>query len=59
MADFIHFEAKIDSSDDDETIDNNVSGRSFIDNVELNDSRNFYRQFANVENDLDQVLSDV
>ena len=59
MADFIHFEAEIDSSDDDETIDNNVSERSFIDNVELNDSRNFYRQFANVENDLDQVLSDV
>ena len=59
MADFINFEAEIDSSDDDETIDNNVSERSFIDNVELNDSRNFYRQFANVENDLDQVLSDV
>ena len=59
MADFIHFEAEIDSSDDDETIDNNVSERCFIDNVELNDSRNFYRQFANVENDLDQVLSDV
>ena len=59
MADFILFEAEIDSSDDNETIDNNVSERSFIDNVELNDSRNFYRQFANVENDLDQVLSDV
>ena len=59
MADFIHFEAEIDSSDDDETIDNNISERSFIDNVELNDSRNIYRQFANVENDLDQVLSDV
>ena len=59
MADFINFEAESDSSDDDETIDDNVSERSFIDDVEINDSRNFYRQFANVENDLDQVLSDV
>ena len=42
MADFINFEAEIDSSDDDETIDDNVSERSFIDDVEINDSRNFY-----------------
>ena len=63
MAEFVHFEAEIDDeiniSDDDERIDDNVSEKSFINDVEINDSRNFYRQFANVENDLDQVLSDV
>ena len=63
MTDFIHFEAEIDDeiniSDDDETIDDNVSEKSFINDVEINDSRSFYRQFANVENDLDQVLSDI
>ena len=63
MAEFVHFEAETDDeiniSDDDETIDDNVSEKSFINDVEINDSRNFYRQFANVENDLDQVLSDV
>ena len=63
MTDFIHFEAEIDDeiniSDDDETIDDNVSEKSFINDVEINDSRSFYRQFANVENDLDQVLSDM
>ena len=63
MAEFVHFEAEFDDeiniSDDDERIDDNVSEKSFINDVEINDSRNFYRQFANVENDLDQVLSDV
>ena len=63
MTDFIHFEAEIDDeiniSNDDETIDDNVSEKSFINDVEINDSRSFYRQFANVENDLDQVLSDI
>ena len=62
MTDFIHFEAEIDDeiniSNDDETIDD-VSEKSFINDVEINDSRSFYRQFANVENDLDQVLSDI
>ena len=57
MAEFIHFEAEIDDeiniSDDDEAIDDNVSEKSFIKDVKINDSRNFYRQFANVENDLD------
>ena len=61
MAEFIHFEAEIDDeiniSDDDEAIDDNVSEKSFIKDVKINDSRNFYRQFANVENDFDQVLS--
>ena len=63
MAEFVHFEAETDDeiniSDDDETIDDNVSEKSFISDVEINDSRSFYRQFANVENDLDQVLSDI
>ena len=63
MAEFIHFEAEIDDeiniSDDDEAIDDNVSEKSFIKDVKINDSRNFYRQFANVENDFDQVLSNV
>ena len=63
MAEFVNFEAEIDDeiniSDDDETIDDNVSEKSFINDVEINDSRSFYRQFANVENDLDQVLSDM
>ena len=46
-------------SDDDEIIDDNVSDKSFInDDNEINESRDFYRQFANVENDLEQVLAD-
>ena len=33
--------------------------KSFInDDNEINESRDFYRQFANVENDLEQVLAD-
>ena len=61
MADFINFEAKIDAesdfSDNDEIIDDNAS--DFInDDNEINESRDFYRQFANVENDLEQVLAD-
>ena len=61
MADFINFEAEIDAesdfSDDDEIIDDNAS--DFInDDNEINESRDFYRQFANVENDLEQVLAD-
>ena len=46
MAEFVHFEAEIDDeiniSDDDERIDDNVSEKSFINDVEINDSRNFY-----------------
>ena len=61
MADFTNFEAEIDAesdfSDDDEIIDDNAS--DFInDDNEINESRDFYRQFANVENDLEQVLAD-
>ena len=63
MADFINFEAEIDAesdfSDDDEIIDDNGSDKSVInDDNEINESRDFYRQFANVENDLEQVLAD-
>ena len=37
----------------------NASDKSFInDDNEINESRDFYRQFANVENDLEQVLAD-
>ena len=61
MADFINFEAEIDAesdfSDDDEIIDDNAS--DFInDDNEINESRDFYRQFVNVENDLEQILAD-
>ena len=57
MADFINFEAEIDAEsdffDDDEIIDDNASNKSFInDDNEINESRDFYRQFSNVENDL-------
>ena len=61
MAEFIHFEAEIDnvnSSDNDENNDN-VSEISFIDDSEIDTTANFYRQFENIENDLDQVLSDI
>ena len=61
MADFISFEAEIDAesdiSDNDEIIDDNAS--DFInDDNEINESRDFYRQFANFENNLEQVLAD-
>ena len=64
MADFINFEAEIDndetSSDDhDMSDDDDDDENSFISDIEINESRDFYRQFANVENDLEQVLSDV
>ena len=63
MAAFINFEAEIDAepdiSDDDELINDNASESSFINDDVINESRDFYRQFANVENDLEQVLVDV
>ena len=63
MVDFINFEAEIDSetdiSDYDEIIDDNASDKTFInDDNEINEPRDFYRQFANVDNDLEQVLAD-
>ena len=62
MADFINFEAEAevveveDGKEDDDV--SNISEDSFIDDQEVGADVNFYRQFANVENDLDQVLTE-
>ena len=66
MADFINFEADIEG--DDEQIsekDDEVSNISdvdsenwFVRNQEVKTDVNFYKHFANVENDIDQVLKD-
>ena len=66
MADFINFEADIEGDDekigqeDDEVsnISDVDSENSFIDNQEVKTDVSFYRYFANVENDIDQVLND-
>ena len=66
MADFINFEADIEGDDeeigeeDDElsNISDVDSENSFIDDQEIKTDVSFYRHFANVENDLDQVLKD-
>ena len=66
MADFINFEADIEEDnvetgeDDDEVsnISDVDSENSFIDNQEVKTDASFYRHFANVENDIDQVLKD-
>ena len=60
MADFITFEAEVDSesdlSDNDENVDNDLNDFIVADQNVTQDSRSFYRGFNNVENDLDQVL---
>ena len=62
MAEFINFETEAevveveDGKEDDEV--SNISEDSFIDDQEVGADVNFYRQFANVENDLDQVLTE-
>ena len=62
MAEFINFEAEAevveveDGKEDDEV--SNISEGSFIDDQEVGTDVNFYRHFANVENDLDQVLTE-
>ena len=65
MANFIRFEVEVDAesglSDSDDEIDENDN--NFIvsdDNVTVEEysSRSFCRQFMNVENDLDSVLSE-
>ena len=61
MADFINFEADIEGDDeeigeeDDEVsnISDVGSENSFIDNQEVKTDVNFYRHFANVENDIE------
>ena len=63
MAEFINFEAETevaeveDGKEDDEV--SNISKNSLIDDQEVGADVNFYRQFGNVENDLDQVLIEV
>ena len=57
MAQFINFEAETevveveDGKENDEV--SNISEDSFIDDQEVGANVNFYRQFPNVENDLD------
>ena len=63
MAESINFEAEsefvdINSSEDDETSNDALSEIPFVDDNEINTSVNFYRQFTNVENDLNQVLTE-
>ena len=66
MADFIYFEADIEGDDDeigeDDDEVSNISyvgyENSFIDNQEVKTDVNFYRHFANIENDIEQVLKD-
>ena len=63
MAEFINFEAEaevveLESDKEDDEV-SNISESSFIDDQEVGTDVNFYRHFANVENDLDQVLRDV
>ena len=62
MAEFINFEVEaevveLESSKEDDEV-NNISESSFIDDQEVGTDANLYRHFANVENDLDQVLRD-
>ena len=62
MAEFINFEAEAEivelerGKKDDEV--SNISESSFIDDQEVGTDVSFYRNFANVENDLDKVLRD-
>ena len=62
MAEFINFEAEAelveveDGKEDDEV--SNISEDSFIDDQEVGAGVNFHRQFAKVENDLEQVLTE-
>ena len=64
MADYINFEAKADFVEDiNEDVGDEVNGfsdteseNSFIDDQNVNTDANFYRHFANVEKDIEQVL---
>ena len=62
MAEFINFEAEAEIIDADDGKEDgevsNVSKNSFIDDQEIGTDVDFYRQFTNVENDLDQVLAE-
>ena len=60
MADFIRFEAEVDTesdlSDNDDEIDENANDFIVSDENVTQESRNFYRKFDNVESDLDEIL---
>ena len=62
MAQFINFEAEAelveldDGKEDDEV--SNFSESSFIDDQAVDTDVDFYRQFANVENDIESVLNE-
>ena len=60
MSDYINFEAEAEHIEDDEVSDlsDNVSEYSFIDDNDQDTDVNFYRGFANVENDIEQVLKE-
>ena len=61
MAEYINFEAEAEQIEHDEVSDfsDNASENSFIDDQDqdVNTDFNFYRDFTNVENDIDQVLN--
>ena len=67
MPDFVHFEADVEGDDEQVGKDEesevsdilNVDSESLFDDQEVNTDVNFYRQFANVENDIEQVLKDI
>ena len=62
MAQFINFEAEVelveldDSKEDDEV--SNFSESSFIDDQAVVTDINFYKQFVNAENDIDDILNE-
>ena len=62
MAQFIHFEAEAelvelnDGKEDDEV--SNFSESSFIDDEAVVTDINFYKQFVNAENDIDDILNE-
>ena len=60
MADFIRFEAEVDTesdlSDNDDEIDENANDFIVSDENVTQESRNLYRQFDNVESNLDEIL---
>ena len=60
MAEFINFEAEaevveLESGKEDDEV-SNISESSFIDDQEVGTDVNFYRHFASVEKDFDQVF---
>ena len=62
MADFISFETEVESESDlldsDDEIDENADDFIVSDENVMHDSRNFYRQFHNVENEIDEILKE-